>query len=1686
MKKKLLLTQLAILSELFPFICNKHRFNQMKRYILICAAVLLGFVSAQAQEVTISSKADWDAFAARVNAGETSLNAIMTADVLEGVTTMVGTEDNPYGGTFHGNGHTLTLALVSGNMFCAPFNFVSGATIENLKTTGTVTANDYHASGLVGSNEGGFTARNCWVDANISGSEYFGGLLGHGRSAPFTMENCLFTGRNESSWCAGGLVAWDDDSTPTISNCLNAGTFVYDGFAPIARVAGRGTITNCYYTTATTCSGDLNDDRGTFTDKTGNELAALLGNGWMVIENEVVPAAFRAIATMKYGDAVPSLENLLSGSLQDVLSISTSATPYSPVGGYPIIAKGSGDNIYYSYGVLKIEKAPLKVTAKSYTIQQGDPLPTFEATYSGFKNKQTVSVLKELPTISCTAANTAVPGVYDIEVSGGDAENYAFTYVKGKLTIEEGGCEAYANLSNGVLTFCFDAQKSSRTGKTYTLNTGDTAPAWLNDLSGVTKVVFDNAFAQVRPTSTYRWFDGADKLETIEGLGNLNTSEVTNMANMFQKCRLVESLDVSGWNTAKVTNMANMFATCTKLGSLDLSGFDTQEVANMTNMFSGCTALTSLNLSGWNTKKVTRMNGMFATCSALTALDVRHFDTQNVTNMSRMFYNCKKLPKVSINTWNTQKVTTMKELFAGCSKMTSVNMLGMNMRKVKDMSLMFSGCSSLESLDMIDCETFAATDMNHMFSGCSSLTRLVLNSFDTFSVTDMSYMFANCTSLETINSGEYWDTESVSNSEGMFENCEKLVGAQGTVYNDGYTDKDYARLDGGNAAPGYLSGAAEAYVVKNTEIITQSDEWGNTWEEERGIISFCFDEKKKGQTGTVYRLNDVGEFPEWVHDTQEFDTQLNGRVEYDQIIITSSFRYFRPVSTRSWFYGAKNILGLENLNTENVIDMHAMFYSCGMNNLNLSGFDTHNVTDMGKLFQCCSQITSLDISNFDTRNVTDMSNMFRECGVEAIELGNYNTCNVTNMNGMFEYCGNLKSINLSNFNTVKVTDMGYMFHGCSSLESLDLSNFDVRNVCDFRTLLDECTNLKYLDLSGFDTNPASFRFDYSGSISFGYCNNLTTLILNRVSISGFEGIPFQNISSLKVIKLNQAQLPANMSEKFKGLVNLVSIEMKDCDASNVKNMSSTFEGCTSLQNIDFSFSDFSGLTSMSSAFKGCTSLQSVVIPTSNNLTDLSSAFEGCTRLQTLDLTTFDWSNITNTSNMFSGCRRLQTIYSNQTVAAENSEGMFTDCLRLTGGEGTALDDDHLDASYACVDGGDSAPGYFTAKAVSYMMMNDAEMTFYYDGQNFSRQENGYRKYLVHDTPTWSNDANLSFVKNVTFDASFTDYQPTTTAGWFAGASTLKTITGLENLQTSSVESMKGMFEDCYSVTTLDLSGFSTDNVTDMTDLFKNCYSLSSLDMSEWTLTNVTPMESLRDCINLKTLTMQNAWMPTSMNGMFKNFSNLTTLDLSGCHMENVKSAYQLFYGCYNLTSLKLDNWDTGNMTNMTSMFINCTKLTNLDLSSMNTENVTNMDYMFYNCKALKNLDLRNFNTYKVKGTSYMFSGCTALRSIYVGDDWNMDGVSSSTKMFSGCTSLVGCKGTIYDAAYTDKTYARIDGGSSAPGYLAEKEPGIATDIKTVSREAAPEGVYSLDGQKLNKKPTKKGVYIINGRKVVVK
>ena len=221
--------------------------------------------------------------------------------------------------------------------------------------------------------------------------------------------------------------------------------------------------------------------------------------------------------------------------------------------------------------------------------------------------------------------------------------------------------EPYAVFADGVLTFKYDAAKPAGAyGMNRILVDDVLLPEWYVVGENVKKVVFDNSFAQARPTNCLGWFLDFANLTIIEGIKNLNTSNVTDMSGMFEGCSSLTSLDLSNFDTSNVTDMGGMFYGCSSLTSIDLSNFDTSKVTNMVYIFYDCSSLTSLDLSNFDTSNVTNMAYMFCDCYSLTSLDLSNFDTSNVTNMAYMFIVCSSLTSIDLSNFDTSNVTNMQ------------------------------------------------------------------------------------------------------------------------------------------------------------------------------------------------------------------------------------------------------------------------------------------------------------------------------------------------------------------------------------------------------------------------------------------------------------------------------------------------------------------------------------------------------------------------------------------------------------------------------------------------------------------------------------------------------------------------------------------------------------------------------------------------------------------------------------------------------------------------------------------------------------------------------------------------------------------------------------------------------------------------------------------------------------------
>ena len=250
----------------------------------------------------ISNIDEWNTFAENINCGS-RLNAYYKLTDNIGtdkapVTTTVGTVSGSkqgvaFAGTFDGDGYTINVNITNtDDSGTAPFRYISGATIKNVKVTGTVNGT-MHCAGLVGFAASGTdcTISNCEVAASVNcgGSSHCGGILGHGLSSTTTISNCLFSGIISGSTSDTGIIyGWGDSGgSHILINCLSAGKYSTCSGVNLLRMAG-GTdiITNCYRKSD-------HGYQGTYAGSyTADELATALnsdGREWQVDGDNVVP-----------------------------------------------------------------------------------------------------------------------------------------------------------------------------------------------------------------------------------------------------------------------------------------------------------------------------------------------------------------------------------------------------------------------------------------------------------------------------------------------------------------------------------------------------------------------------------------------------------------------------------------------------------------------------------------------------------------------------------------------------------------------------------------------------------------------------------------------------------------------------------------------------------------------------------------------------------------------------------------------------------------------------------------------------------------------------------------------------------------------------------------------------------------------------------------------------------------------------------------------------------------------------------------------------------------------------------------------------------------------------------------------------------------------------------------------------
>ncbi len=673
-----------------------------------------------------------------------------------------------------------------------------------------------------------------------------------------------------------------------------------------------------------------------------------------------------------------------------------------------------------------------------------------------------------------------------------------------------------------------------------------------------TRVVFDKSFETVRVRSTSDWFNS--KLESIEGLEYLNTSEVTSMSYMFGGL---------------------------KLSNLDLSHFDTHKVKYMHSMFEYCSGLTDLDLSHFDTRNVQSMAYMFSNCPNLKSIDLSSFDTRNVVNMSNMFRESTALTTLDLSSFNTSNVTTMRQMCYGCSNLTSIDMSSFDTGKVTDMWLMFSQCVALKTI----------------YAG---------DGWSTVNVTDGSWMFGSCTSLvggrgtvydENNPHYTYAHIDGGSSNPGYFTDKNALEEDIEAAKQD-LLNMIYACMEGRDYVQKNLSDKASESQAP--ELYQQMSEIDERLEHARYLLDkvTSMEELKDVQAMTYEireRLEYLNKQVESFETPSTFIAKTVEGIDMTFMVLSAEDKTCQagPKYSNSWndpvaidktTKGHVTIPAVANGYTVTVIGEDA-FRTCG--EITSVEIPSSVKTIETGAFQYCEKLASVNIPN----SVTTIGvAAFRNCALTSVvipssvtQIGAYYDRNA------FQGCPSLQSIvveadnevfdSRDNCNAIIKTSTNELYTGCKNTA---IPN-SVAYIVDYA----------YYGCSGLTALTITKNIQYIGPKSFAECRNLS-------SIQVENGNPMydsrNNCNAVIETSSNKLVLGCRGTTIPEGVTCIGESAFMGCGitALEIPNSVNTIEreaflSCDQLSSVKLP----EGLTKMVYAvFYGCSSLKSIVIPES--------------------------------------------------------------------------------------------------------------------------------------------------------------------------------------------------------------------------------------------------------------------------------------------------------------------------------------------------------------------------------------------------------------------------------------------------------------------------------------------------------
>ncbi|MEI0557534.1 BspA family leucine-rich repeat surface protein [Brachyspira intermedia] len=241
-------------------------------------------------------------------------------------------------------------------------------------------------------------------------------------------------------------------------------------------------------------------------------------------------------------------------------------------------------------------------------------------------------------------------------------------------------------------------------------------------------------------------------------LGDIDTSLITDMSELFQNSKRVNFEGLETWNISNVVNMSSMFELAENF-NYNINSWDVSKVENMSKMFWECKKFNQ-PLNKWNISNVNNVQSMFGNCSIFNQ-NIENWNTSNIKIFSFMFYNCLNFNQ-PLGKWDTSNVISTAGMFMNCRNFNQ-NINNWNVSKLEYANSMFEECWNFnQPLD--NWKTSNLKYVSNMFKFCYEFNQ-PLNTWDTSKIIEMDYVFHKAEKFnQPLNT---WKVDKVENMIGM-------------------------------------------------------------------------------------------------------------------------------------------------------------------------------------------------------------------------------------------------------------------------------------------------------------------------------------------------------------------------------------------------------------------------------------------------------------------------------------------------------------------------------------------------------------------------------------------------------------------------------------------------------------------------------------------------------------------------------------------------------------------------------------------------------------------------------------------------------------------------------------------------------------------------------------------------------